>query len=134
MYPYHVKVQFEDIDSYGIIHNPRILYFLERARTHFFLDNGINVGTEKCGIVLRNINIQFKSQILMFDDLIVEVRTKDIDKYKFTFDYKIKRDDKVMVKSQIEIVTIDLETKKLAEIPPHILRVLKKIEISNETA
>lgn len=130
MYLYPVKVEFEDIDSYGIIHHPRLLYYLERARVHFFLDNGVDIATQsgKVGFVLRNISIQLKAQIVMFDSLNVEVRATNIDKYKFTFDYRVKKENKTMVTSQIEMVTIDLTTKKLIEIPKAIRHLLFSIQ------
>lgn len=130
MYLYPVKVEFEDIDSYGIIHHPRLLYYLERARVHFFLDNGVDIATQsgKAGFVLRNISIQLKAQIVMFDSLNVEVRATNIDKYKFTFDYRVKKENKTMVTSQIEMVTIDLTTKKLIEIPKAIRHLLFSIQ------
>jgi len=31
MYLYKTMVEFEDIDCYGIIHHPKILYYFERA-------------------------------------------------------------------------------------------------------
>ncbi len=134
MYLYNVNVEFEDIDSYGIIHHPRVLYFLERARVHFFLDNGIDVNTHdtSVGFVLRNINIQLKKQIVMFNKLDIEVRTKNIDRYRFTFDYQIKCNGKVMITSDIEMVLIDVNTKKLIQIPDDIRTILEKIEINSE--
>ena len=128
MYTYSIVVQFEDIDSYGIIHHPKVLYYMERARVNFFNDNGISIKTEKNGLVLRNINIQLKSQILMFDTLILELTTKHIDTYRFTFHYEIKRSGKLMTVSETEMVIINLETKKLIPIPEHILKVLKQIQ------
>ena len=58
MYLYKTMVEFEDIDCYGIIHHPKILYYFERARVHFFLDNGIELENFLYGIVVRSINIQ----------------------------------------------------------------------------
>lgn len=128
MYTYSVNVQFEDIDSYGIIHHPRILYFMERARVHFLLDNNIQVKDSEHGLVLREITIQLKSQITMFDKVDIELTTTNIDKYRFTFVYHLKVNNKLMVIAQTQMVVIDLESKKLVTIPENILPILKLIE------
>lgn len=131
MYKYQLTVQFEDIDSYGIIHHPRVLYFMERARVHFFIENGIDIKTEKYGLVLREINIKLKSQILMFDNLTIELTTLNIDKFRFTLNYDLKCNDKLMVQGQTEMVVIDLESKKLVQIPAHIEKTLSSILKTN---
>ena len=132
MYEYNLTVEFEDIDSYGIIHHPKILYYLERARTHFLLDNGLNIKSIKEGIVLRDVSIQYKAQILMFDKLTVQVRVRGIEKYKFYWDYIIKKDGKTMITSSLEVVIIDLESKKLTPIPEYFLKIIKQIEIDDK--
>ena len=41
MYSYPVTVEYEDVDSYDIVHHPKVLYYFERARVRFFYDNDI---------------------------------------------------------------------------------------------
>ncbi|OHD14534.1 MAG: hypothetical protein A2086_14380 [Spirochaetes bacterium GWD1_27_9] len=132
MYSFPITVEFEDIDSYGIIHHPKILYYFERTRVHFFMDNNININKIKYGIVLRDISIQYKSQLLLMDKINVELRTKSIDKFRFVFEYTIKKEDKTAIKSEIEFCVIDLDSKRLTEIPDEIRVLLEKIKINDK--
>jgi YbgC/YbaW family acyl-CoA thioester hydrolase len=129
MYEYRVSVEYEDIDSYDIVHHPRVLYYFERARVHYFFENSIDLKKLKYGIVIRDLSIQYKMQMVMHDMITVELRTKNIGKHKFDFDYVIKKDGRAAIKGEIEMVTIDLETKKMIAIPDEMRMILEKIEI-----
>lgn len=128
MYVYPITVEFEDIDSYGIIHHPKILYYFERARVHFFLDNNVDITNLPFGIVLRNINIQFKRQLYFLDKINIELTAKNIDKYRFDLHYNVKKDNLTANIAAIEMVSIDLATKKLAPIPDEFRKILSTIE------
>ncbi|HPO48807.1 MAG TPA: thioesterase family protein [Spirochaetota bacterium] len=133
MYKFPITIEFEDIDSYGIIHHPKVLYYFERARVHFFIDNGVDLNKLKYGVVLRNLNIQYKIPLLFMDNVCVEVSAKNIEKFRFELDYKIVKESKNAVVSTIELCVIDLETKKLSPIPDEIRVLLEKISVCNVT-
>jgi acyl-CoA thioesterase FadM len=83
------------------------------------------------GLVLRNIQINIKSQVEMFDNLDVELETSDISKYRFNFIYTFKRDGKTIATGSTEMVYIDLATKRLIAIPEDQVKLLKSIEKEN---
>ncbi len=127
MYSFLVTVEFEDVDSYGILHHPKVLYYFERARVHFFLDNGLDLTNLKFGVVLRNVSIQYKTPLLFMDSVTVEIKSKNIDKFRFELDYRIIKDGKYAVSSTIEFCVIDLETKRLIELPKTLTDLLEKL-------
>lgn len=129
MFSYPVTVEFEDIDSYGIAHHTKIIAYLERARVHFFAENKIDFNNFQYGLVLRNMNIQFKQPLLMMDKVNVELRVKYIDKLRFEWDYKIVKNGKTAVSAAIEQVVIDINLKKIVPIPEDIKSMLEKILI-----
>ena len=133
MYHHPIYVEYEDIDNYGIIHHPKFFYYMERARCGFFTSNGIEIrqGKINLGLVLRNIQINIKSQVMMFDNLDIELETSNIDKYRFNFIYTFKRDNKIIANGLTEMVFIDLTTKRLVPIPEQHLQLLKSIEREN---
>lgn len=130
MYIYPVSVEFEDIDSYGIAHHTKIIAYLERARVHYFADNKIDINSFKYGLVLRNMNIQFKEPLFMLDKVDVELQVKSIDRLRFEWLYKIKKNGKNAVIAVIEQVVIDTELKKLVQIPESIKALLEKIKVN----
>jgi len=129
MYSYPVTVEFEDVDSYSIAHHTKIIAYLERTRVHFFADNKIDFNNFQYGLVLRNMNIQFKLPLFMMDKVIVELRVKYIDKLRFEWDYKIMKNGKAAVSAAIEQVVIDINSKKVIPIPENIKSMLEKIKI-----
>jgi YbgC/YbaW family acyl-CoA thioester hydrolase len=130
IFHYPIFVEFGDIDSYGIIHNPMLLEYMERARVKFFLDQGLDIrpGVAPVGLVVRDINIRLKGQITMFNQLDMEVTTSDIDEYSFVFNYKIKRDGKTMVSASTQMAFIGLKEMGLIPIPEEQIEMLKKYE------
>lgn len=128
MYLYQTMVEFEDIDCYGIIHHPKILYYLERTRVHFFLNNGIELENFPYGIVVREVNIKYKNMLIMFDKIDIELRVNNIDKYKFDFEYSIKKDKKTCVTANLQLIVIDKNTKKFIPIPDVILKLFEKLQ------
>jgi acyl-CoA thioester hydrolase len=129
MYEYPVTIEFEDIDNYGIVHHPKFLYYCERVRVHFFHDNGIDLKALPYGVVLRNLTVNFKTPLVLLDKIVIGLATKNIDKYRFDFEYFIKKDGKLCASANIEMVTIDLETKRLFKIPDDMLKLLETIKI-----
>ena len=129
MYNFPVTIEFEDVDSYGIAHHTKIIAYLERARVHFFEENKLDINSISFGLVLTNMNIQFKRPLLMLDRVNVELRVNKIDKIRFEWDYTIKKEDKIAVKASIEQVIIDVASKKIIPIPDEIKSILESILI-----
>lgn len=127
MYKYSVCVEFEDVDSYGIAHHTKILAYLERARVHFFVDKGVDLESFPYGLVIRNINMQFKLPLLMLDKVDIEVRVKSIDKLMFEWEYRVLKEEKLAVYAVIEQVVISTKDKRLVEIPETIRLLLEEI-------
>ena len=131
MYNYPITVEFEDVDSYGIAHHTKIIAYLERARVHFLTDSKVDINSIPYGIVLINLNIQFKLPLIMVEKIDVELRVKKIENVRFEWDYIIKKQGKTAVTATIEQVVIDLSTKKIIPIPDEFRRLLDKIHIKN---
>jgi YbgC/YbaW family acyl-CoA thioester hydrolase len=129
MYNYPETVEFEDIDSYGIAHHAKIITYLERARVHFFLDNEIDVKSIDFGLVLVNLNVQFKQPLLLMDKIDIQVTVIKIEKYRFEWEYKIIKNNKICIIANVEQVLIDLKTKKIIQIPDSFKKLLSKILI-----
>jgi acyl-CoA thioester hydrolase len=129
MYNYPETVEFEDIDSYGIAHHAKIITYLERARVHFFLDNEIDVKSIDFGLVLIKMNVQFKQPLLMMDKINIQVSIVRIEKFRFEWEYKIIKNEKICIIANVEQVLIDLKTKKIIQIPDSFKDLLLKILI-----
>jgi len=124
MYKYPVVVEFEDVDIYGIVHHTKILAYLERARVHFLEENGLDVKLSKIGLVLVDLKVRFKKPLQVMDRINIEVKVKELERLKFTWDYTIINNGKVSVKAEIEQVCIDLDTMRIMPVPDDLYRIL----------
>jgi acyl-CoA thioester hydrolase len=131
IYNYPVTVEFEDVDSYGIVNHTKILSYFERARVHFLSDNGIDVKTSKIGLVIVNLNVKFKKSLILLDKINIELSVKELGSLKFIWGYKIRNKDKVSVIAEIEQVVIDLNNNKMIYIPDDLKKILETIQIRN---
>lgn len=129
MYIYEAVVEFEDVDSYGIAHHTKILSYLERARVHFFIDNGIKINDIPFGLIVRKINIQYKQPLFLLEKIHIELKVKSLNKMSFEWEYKIKKQNKIAVYAIIEQTAINIKEKKLIPIPSEIKTVLESILI-----
>jgi acyl-CoA thioester hydrolase len=129
MFKYPVTVEFEDVDSYGIAHHTKLIAYLERARVHFITSSKFDINSLPYGIVLVNMNIEFKIALTMLDKVDVELRVKKIENVRFEWDYKIIKEGKTAVKATIQQVTIDLATKRVIPIPDEFKALLSTILI-----
>lgn len=124
MYQRSECVHFEDIDSYGIIHHPRVLYFFERTRTQYLKERGFHVNALPYGMFLRQITIRYKQPLLMHDEFIIQQKTKLISRCHFTLAYDILRHGRKAVHADIDFVTVDLLTRKMIPIPEDLKKCL----------
>jgi acyl-CoA thioester hydrolase len=127
MYIYNETVEFEDVDSYGIAHHTKIIAYFERARVHFFLENGFNINAFKYGLVLTKLSTEFKIPLLMMDKIEIKVTISRLEKFRFAWEYEIYKEDKLCVKAEIEQVMINTETKRLTPIPDEVKVLFSKI-------
>jgi YbgC/YbaW family acyl-CoA thioester hydrolase len=133
-YEFPVTVEFEDIDHYGIMHHPKSFYYFERARVHFFKENGIDLNRISFGVVLRNATIQFKTPLLFMDAVIIRMENGILDQYRFSLDYRIIKECKTAIQCSIEFCIIDLATKKLIPVPENMAALLKSIRTETPSA
>jgi YbgC/YbaW family acyl-CoA thioester hydrolase len=127
MYIYNETVEFEDVDSYGIAHHTKIIAYLERARVHFFLENGFNINAFGFGLVLTKLTGEFKIPLLMMDKIDIRVTISKLEKYRFAWEYEIYKENKLCIKAEIEQVMIDIATKKLTPIPDEVKKLFSTI-------
>ena len=119
------QVQFEDIDVYGIIHHPKVLYYFERLRNSFFEKNGLNLNRLNYGFIIKNILIEYKAPLIMFDTVKISQITHKVRDYKFILKYLITKDEKIMVSAVIDFVVMEIATKSMILIPDNVSALLK---------
>ena len=125
-----VKVYYEDTDSGGVVYYSNYLKFLERARTEminsFGLSNKKLLEEHKTLVIVRSCNIDYLSPSKLEDTLQIYSSIESFNKASFVIIQNIKKDDNLIVKAKLKLVTVNQEGK-----PTKIPSVLeKKLAIS----
>lgn len=114
---YPITVQFEDVDSYKIVHHTKLIAYLERARVHFFRELGYDLFDKTKEMVLYNLNISFKKTAKFLDDLVITTSINAVESFRFTLAYRILRKNELIAKAETDIAFIDAVTKKIIPVP-----------------
>jgi YbgC/YbaW family acyl-CoA thioester hydrolase len=117
VYEFPVSVEFEDVDSYKIVHHTRFIAYLERARVHFLTDLGFDLYPEDLSIVLYSLEVRFKKPAFLLDLLIVSVFVTSMDEFRLELGYKIKRGKELLLRGTSGIAFMDCLTREIVPAP-----------------
>ncbi len=128
-YKFPVSVEFEDVDSYNIVHHTKFIAYLERARVHFLTELGFELYPEHLSIVLYSLDVRFKRPAFLLDQLIVSVFVASIDEFRIELGYKIKKDGKLLLRAQTGIAFMDSSTREIVPAPDSYMERMHKFLI-----
>ena len=117
-----ITVEFEDVDSFRIVHHVKLVSYLERARLRLLYELGFDVENNRYGIVMYNLDMRFSRPARLMDKLEVSVKLKDAHAYQLFLSYKIRKDKTLIAKATTGLAFTDLLTQKLMPVPEDIAR------------
>ena len=127
---HEVKVYYEDTDSGGVVYYSNYLKFLERARTEMIESIGLSnkklLEEYKTLIIVKSCNIEYLVPAKLEDKLKIYSSIKSFNKASFEIIQNIKKDDNLIVKAKLKLVTVNQEGKPIKI--PSVLE--KKLAIS----
>jgi acyl-CoA thioester hydrolase len=105
-----VKVYYEDTDAGAVVYYANYLRFMERARTEFLAEKGIDVaGLHNQGtfFVVAHIDISYKRPARLGDMLDVTTDIMELKKASLVIRNQVCKDAFVMVDAIITLACID---------------------------
>ncbi len=107
-----IKIYYEDTDAGGVVYYANYLKFMERARTEYLADRGIDVSKyHNNGFIFAVVDaeIHYKHPAKLGD--IIEITTDIIEITKVTIKIKhiIKKNETIIVESFIRLACINPE-------------------------
>ena len=121
MFEWNARVYFEDTDSGGVVYHTNYLKFMERARTEWLRSLGLNQiklkKEDKVMFVVRKIDIQYKLPARFNDELLIKTDCIKITDYSIMLEQNILRDEEIITKGKVEIVSINSDYFKPVRIP-----------------
>ena len=121
IFEWGVRVYFEDTDSGGVVYHANYLKFMERARTEWIRNFGLNQTKlkkeDKVMFVVRKIDIQYKIPARFNDELIVQTNCIRTTNYSLMLKQNILRGKEIITEGKVEIVCISADFFKPVRIP-----------------
>ena len=108
-FEFKARVYYSDTDAEGIIYHTRYLDFAEHARTEMLREAlpdksqyELAQGDDGIIIVVRSMNIEFRSAGHLDDELTVYTQMVDMQHFSCTFEQKIMRGETVLCEIKIK--------------------------------
>ncbi len=116
-----IRVYYEDTDAGGIVYNANYLKFLERARTEWLRELGIEQDlwlAKGIAFVVRHIDIDFCAAARFNQRLCVSSRICELKRASLKFSQQIKDDSgRLLVKAVVTIACVQLPEMKPVAFP-----------------
>jgi acyl-CoA thioester hydrolase len=128
-----VRVYLEDTDAQGVVYNASYFRFMERARTEWLRERGIEHGDarERHGVlfVLTSIQARFHAPAVLGDLLVVSASVVEMRGARMVFDQSIRRAQSAegpICAGRAEVACMDAELRKPRRWPDGLLRELRE--------
>ena len=108
---FNLKVYYEDTDMGGIVYHANYLKFIERARSTWVAELGVDqLRLQASGVVfaVRDISAQYLAPARMGDNLLVCSRVIVTTAARWVLDQVVKRDGMVLFTAEVTIVMIGM--------------------------
>jgi acyl-CoA thioester hydrolase len=144
-----IRVYYEDTDAGGIVYHTNYLKFMERARTEWLRDLGLEQQSlleQSVGFVVKDLNMQNTKAAVFNDMLSISCEVVELRKASMLFKqhaYRVKDDSldkniiqnnknnlssekELLVSAEVRVACVDLGKMKPIAIPDFILREIKR--------
>lgn len=111
---YPLRVQFDDVDQYGIVHHPRYLIYMERARVDLMGHLGMRADRldgRHLGLIVAKVEVKFLRSARFLDDLLVEQGCGKVGASRVIFAYRIARADETICTATLTLAFVDSSGK-----------------------
>ena len=123
----NIRVYYEDTDLGGVVYYANYLRFIERARSEWIRDLGIDQikmrNEEKAIFVVTKIKADYLSPAYFDDVLLVDTRIKIVSPVRAYFYQNIFRKEEVIFKTEV-CVTCTSTSGKVQRLPEKIKRLM----------
>ena len=120
-----IKVYYEDTDSGGVVYYSNYLNFLERARTEMINSLGLSniklLNEHNTLIIVKSCNIEYMKPAKLEDNLQIYSSIESLNKASFIIIQNIKKNDDIIVKAKLKLVTVNKKGKPI-KIPADLIK------------
>jgi len=114
---HEIKVYYEDTDSGGVVYYSNYLKFLERARTEMIISFGLSnkklLEEYNTLIIVKSCNIEYMKPAKLEEKLQIYSSIESFNKASFVMIQYIKKNDELIIKAKIKLVTVNQKGKPI---------------------
>ena len=125
-----VRVYYEDTDAGGIVYNANYLKFLERARTEWLRQLGVeqdHLLQLDVAFVVRHIDIEFRNAARFNQLLAVSCRVAQLKRASMVFTQEIvDEQNRIIVSAEVTIACVRVSVMKPIAIPEDVSGVIAR--------
>ncbi|MBY0610714.1 MAG: tol-pal system-associated acyl-CoA thioesterase [Beijerinckiaceae bacterium] len=106
-----IRVYYEDTDFSGVVYHASYLRFMERARTEFLRELGVDqrrlfMASPPVGFAVRHMEIDFLKAALMDDELIIETASVNVGGATLDLEQSVMRGAETLVSAKVRIACV----------------------------
>ena len=124
---FHLRVYYEDTDMAGIVYYANYLRYIERARSEWGRDLGIDQremkGEDGLGFVVRRVEADYLAPAQLDDLLVVETETVQLTGVRWILEQRVKRGEEVLFHAIVTVVMMT-ETGHPSRMPANIRQIV----------
>ena len=126
-----IRVYYEDTDSGGVVYHSNYLNFMERARTEWLRNLGINQYnlklTDNMIFIVANLDIKYRKSALLDDELQINTKLENIKACSLLLQQEIYRDTELLTFCSIKVACVDATKFNPLKIPSHIKKLMEPL-------
>jgi len=111
-YRLQLRVYMEDTDAGGIVYYVNYLKFMERARSEWLRQMGLNQQTlldEGTQLVVYRLACHYAKPACLDDALEISAHVVDVGRCRMTFEQQVWRDEELLCTATVEIACLSAE-------------------------
>jgi acyl-CoA thioester hydrolase len=118
------NVRYRDLDAFGHVNNAAYLTYLEEARNALLAHLGLVRKVEDITMILARVEIDFRGQASVGDQLDIGVRPARFGRKSFDLEYEVRDGERVVAEARTVLVGFDYQAGQTREIPEEWRRTL----------
>jgi len=127
-----IRVYYEDTDAGGVVFYANYLKFLERARTEWLRELGVNQSALAAGeqrlFVVRSLDIAYRKPARLDDLLTIRSRVTRLGRASIHFAQRAERNGELLAEGNIQVCCVDAIHMRPTELPADLRAKLEFIQ------